>query len=221
MVRAAVRISASSSSWTRRLRPRARAPTRRRRSSSGSSSCARRWRMTRSLPRHLADLASGTTFERGSEVPPASAAHAQKIRDPDTAKTPPRAVVFIIRPPSRRLSRNRDHSGGTLHKLARLTPPRASSSTPTRRLPSSHTNPCGAAIGANIAEVRARARRRSGVGTGIIGLNRAIDLACAEATLHAPDAVIAPAVDEAPGRCSRRRLTCAWLSPISPASRKD
>src|SRR4029077_8438268 len=63
-----------------------------------------------------------------------------------------------------------------------------------------HTNPCGAAIGASIAEAYVRARDADPVSAfgGIIGLNRPIDLACAEAIASTRvDAVIAPAVDEA------------------------
>ena len=63
-----------------------------------------------------------------------------------------------------------------------------------------HTNPCGAAIGASIAEAYVRARDADPLSAfgGIVGLNRPIDLAVAEAIASTRiDAVIAPAVDEA------------------------
>jgi phosphoribosylaminoimidazolecarboxamide formyltransferase/IMP cyclohydrolase len=60
-----------------------------------------------------------------------------------------------------------------------------------------HTNPCGAAIGPSIAEAYIRARDADPVSAfgGIIGLNRPIDLAAADAIASTRiDAVIAPAV---------------------------
>ncbi len=63
-----------------------------------------------------------------------------------------------------------------------------------------HTNPCGAAIGTSIADAYVRARQADPVSAfgGIIGLNRPIDVAAAEAIASTRiDAVVAPAVDEA------------------------
>ena len=63
-----------------------------------------------------------------------------------------------------------------------------------------HTNPCGAAIGASIADAYVRARDADPVSAfgGIIGLNRPIDVAAAEAIASTRiDAVIAPAIDDA------------------------
>jgi phosphoribosylaminoimidazolecarboxamide formyltransferase/IMP cyclohydrolase len=63
-----------------------------------------------------------------------------------------------------------------------------------------HTNPCGAAIGDSAADAYVRARQADPVAAfgGIVGLNRAIDVAAAEAIAATRiDAVIAPAVDEA------------------------
>src|SRR6185437_573908 len=63
-----------------------------------------------------------------------------------------------------------------------------------------HTNPCGSAIGSSIADAYVRARDADPVSAvgGIVGLNRPIDAACAEAIASTKiDAVIAPAVDEA------------------------
>jgi len=63
-----------------------------------------------------------------------------------------------------------------------------------------HTNPCGAAVGASIAEAYVRAREADPVSAfgGIVGLNRPIDVPAAEAIASTRiDAVIAPAVDEA------------------------
>ncbi len=63
-----------------------------------------------------------------------------------------------------------------------------------------HTNPCGAAIGATAAEAYVRARdadAQSAFG-GIVGLNRTLDAAAAEAIVATfIEAVVAPAVDEA------------------------
>ncbi len=62
-----------------------------------------------------------------------------------------------------------------------------------------HTNPCGAAIGTSIADAYVRAREADPVSAfgGIIGLNRPIDAAAAEAIASTRiDAVIAPAVDD-------------------------
>jgi phosphoribosylaminoimidazolecarboxamide formyltransferase/IMP cyclohydrolase len=62
-----------------------------------------------------------------------------------------------------------------------------------------HTNPCGAAIGDRAADAYERARdtdSRAAFG-GIVGLNRAIDAAAAEAIVSTfIEAVIAPAVDD-------------------------
>jgi phosphoribosylaminoimidazolecarboxamide formyltransferase/IMP cyclohydrolase len=63
-----------------------------------------------------------------------------------------------------------------------------------------HTNPCGAAIGSSPADAYVRARDADSLSAfgGIVALNRAIDLAVAEAIASTRiDAVIAPAVDDA------------------------
>jgi phosphoribosylaminoimidazolecarboxamide formyltransferase/IMP cyclohydrolase len=63
-----------------------------------------------------------------------------------------------------------------------------------------HTNPCGAATGSTPAEAYVRARDADALAAfgGIVGLNRPIDVATAEAiTSTFIEAVIAPAVDEA------------------------
>ena len=63
-----------------------------------------------------------------------------------------------------------------------------------------HTNPCGAAIGNSSADAYVRAREADPLSAfgGIVALNRAIDLAAAEAIASTRiDAIIAPAVDEA------------------------
>ena len=63
-----------------------------------------------------------------------------------------------------------------------------------------HTNPCGAAIGSSIAEAYVHARDADPMSAfgGIVGLNRPIDVAAAEAIASTRiDAVVAPAVDEA------------------------
>jgi len=63
-----------------------------------------------------------------------------------------------------------------------------------------HTNPCGAAIGASAADAYVRARDADPLSAfgGIVGLNRPVDAAAAEAIVSTfIEAVIAPAVDEA------------------------
>ena len=63
-----------------------------------------------------------------------------------------------------------------------------------------HTNPCGAATGATIAEAYVRAREADALAAfgGIIGLNRPVDADTARAIVSTfIEAVIAPAVDEA------------------------
>jgi phosphoribosylaminoimidazolecarboxamide formyltransferase/IMP cyclohydrolase len=63
-----------------------------------------------------------------------------------------------------------------------------------------HTNPCGAATGATISEAYVRAREADPLAAfgGIVGLNRSIDVATAEAIVTTfIEAVVAPAVDAA------------------------
>ncbi|HWF84130.1 MAG TPA: bifunctional phosphoribosylaminoimidazolecarboxamide formyltransferase/IMP cyclohydrolase, partial [Vicinamibacterales bacterium] len=62
-----------------------------------------------------------------------------------------------------------------------------------------HTNPCGAATGASIAEAYVRARDADSLAAfgGIVALNRPIDVAAAEAIVSTfIEAVIVPSVDE-------------------------
>ncbi len=62
-----------------------------------------------------------------------------------------------------------------------------------------HTNPCGAATGASIADAYVRARDADSLAAfgGIVALNRPIDVAAAEAIVSTfIEAVIAPSVDE-------------------------
>jgi phosphoribosylaminoimidazolecarboxamide formyltransferase/IMP cyclohydrolase len=63
-----------------------------------------------------------------------------------------------------------------------------------------HTNPCGAAIGSSAADAYVRARDADALSAfgGIVGLNRPLDTAVAEAIVSTfIEAVIAPSVDEA------------------------
>jgi phosphoribosylaminoimidazolecarboxamide formyltransferase/IMP cyclohydrolase len=63
-----------------------------------------------------------------------------------------------------------------------------------------HTNPCGAATGTSAADAYQRARDADSLAAygGIVGLNRPVDLAAAEAIVSTfIEAVIAPAVEEA------------------------
>jgi phosphoribosylaminoimidazolecarboxamide formyltransferase/IMP cyclohydrolase len=62
-----------------------------------------------------------------------------------------------------------------------------------------HTNPCGAAIGASVAEAYVRARDADALAAfgGIVGLNRPIDVVTARAIASTfIEAVIAPGVDD-------------------------
>jgi phosphoribosylaminoimidazolecarboxamide formyltransferase / IMP cyclohydrolase len=84
-----------------------------------------------------------------------------------------------------------------------------------------HTNPCGAAIGAAIAEAYVRARDADPLSAfgGIIGLNRPIDAAAAEAIASTRiDAVIAPSVDDAAkpilGKKTNMRVVVADFSRL-------
>jgi len=63
-----------------------------------------------------------------------------------------------------------------------------------------HTNPCGAATGASIADAYVRAREADALSAfgGIVGLNRALDVETATAIASTfIEAVVAPGVDEA------------------------
>ena len=88
-----------------------------------------------------------------------------------------------------------------------------------------HTNPCGAAVGASIAEAYVRAREADPVSAfgGVIGLNRPIDVSAAEAIASTRiDAVIAPAVEEAAkpilARKTNMRVVVADFSEASGMS---
>jgi phosphoribosylaminoimidazolecarboxamide formyltransferase/IMP cyclohydrolase len=85
-----------------------------------------------------------------------------------------------------------------------------------------HTNPCGAAIGSTIADAYVRAREADPVSAfgGIVGLNRPIDVAAAEAIASTRiDAVIAPAVDDAAkpilAKKTNMRVVIADFSDVS------
>jgi len=85
-----------------------------------------------------------------------------------------------------------------------------------------HTNPCGAATGVTIAEAYVRAREADPLAAfgGIVGLNRALDVATAEAIVSTfIEAVIAPSVaDEARAVLSRKanmRIVAADLGDLA------
>jgi phosphoribosylaminoimidazolecarboxamide formyltransferase/IMP cyclohydrolase len=86
-----------------------------------------------------------------------------------------------------------------------------------------HTNPCGAAIGHTIAEAYVRAREADPVSAfgGIIGLNRPIDVAAAEAIASTRiDAVIAPAVlDAAKAVLAKKTNMRVVVADLSKAAR--
>jgi phosphoribosylaminoimidazolecarboxamide formyltransferase/IMP cyclohydrolase len=84
-----------------------------------------------------------------------------------------------------------------------------------------HTNPCGAATGASAADAYVRARDADGLAAygGIVGLNRPIDVAVAEAIVSTfIEAVIAPAIEpEASGVLARKttmRVVVADLASL-------
>ncbi len=86
-----------------------------------------------------------------------------------------------------------------------------------------HTNPCGAATGAALAEAYIRARDADSLAAfgGIVGLNRSIDVATAEAiTSTFIEAVIAPGVDEAARPVLAKRTNMrVVLADLDAASR--
>src|SRR5262245_51574310 len=77
-----------------------------------------------------------------------------------------------------------------------------------------HTNPCGAAIGASTTEAYTRARDADSVAAygGIVAVNRAIDVAAAQAIASTfIEAVITPSVDEAARPLLARRVNMRVL----------
>jgi phosphoribosylaminoimidazolecarboxamide formyltransferase/IMP cyclohydrolase len=91
-----------------------------------------------------------------------------------------------------------------------------------------HTNPCGAATGSTAADAYVRARDADALAAfgGIVGLNRAIDTATAQAiTSTFIEAVIAPAVDEEARRIlgskTNMRVVVADLAPMADQSGRD
>jgi phosphoribosylaminoimidazolecarboxamide formyltransferase/IMP cyclohydrolase len=85
-----------------------------------------------------------------------------------------------------------------------------------------HTNPCGAATGSTAADAYVRARDADALAAfgGIVGLNRAIDAAAAQAIVSTfIEAVIAPAVDEEARRIlaskANMRVVVADLAPMA------
>jgi phosphoribosylaminoimidazolecarboxamide formyltransferase/IMP cyclohydrolase len=86
-----------------------------------------------------------------------------------------------------------------------------------------HTNPCGAARGSTLVEAYVRAREADPVSAfgGIVGLNRPIDLAAAEAIASTRiDAVVAPAVDDAAkavlAKKTNMRVVVADFADVAP-----
>ena len=88
-----------------------------------------------------------------------------------------------------------------------------------------HTNPCGVATGATLADAYVRAREADPLSAfgGIVGLNRPLDAETARAlTATFIEAVIAPGdCRRGAGRSWRRRRTCAWSRRISRRSRRS
>jgi phosphoribosylaminoimidazolecarboxamide formyltransferase/IMP cyclohydrolase len=92
-----------------------------------------------------------------------------------------------------------------------------------------HTNPCGAATGASIAEAYTRARDADTLAAfgGIVGLNRPVDEATARAIVSTfIEAVVAPAVDEAARailatKANMRVVRAATDATAAVASRRE
>ena len=95
-----------------------------------------------------------------------------------------------------------------------------------------HTNPCGVAIGATAAEAYERAREADALSAfgGIVGLNRAIDVATATAlTATFIEAVIAPGVDDdaRPVLAAKTNMrvviadTAGFRDPSTPAAARE
>ncbi len=88
-----------------------------------------------------------------------------------------------------------------------------------------HTNPCGVATGASVAEAYVRAREADALSAfgGIVGLNRPLDVETARAiTSTFIEAVVAPAVDEEArvmlGAKSKMRVVTADFAALDAAS---
>src|SRR5262249_60140058 len=84
-----------------------------------------------------------------------------------------------------------------------------------------HTNPCGAATGASAADAYVRARDADALAAygGIVGLNRTLDVAAAEAIASTfIEAIVAPAVDAAAiavlARKPKMRVVTASFDPL-------
>jgi len=91
-----------------------------------------------------------------------------------------------------------------------------------------HTNPCGAATGANAADAYVRAREADALSAfgGIVALNRAIDLDAARAIVSTRiDAVIAPSVDDVAravlAQKSQMRVVTADFSQLAGANDRE
>ena len=143
-----------------------------------------------------------------------------------TAKTrinPPRGMRSI-RPPASALRRSCKARSCRSPISSISTPPPASSSSSTSRPPSviKHTNPCGVATGASIADAYVRAREADSLAAfgGIIGLNRTLDEETARAIVSTfIEAVVAPERRRRGAADSRRRKpTCASSWPTSARS---
>jgi phosphoribosylaminoimidazolecarboxamide formyltransferase/IMP cyclohydrolase len=154
----------------------------------------------------------GTTFERGQAelLPSYATLMLEKIRDLRYGENPHQAaawygtsgVVQAFRPAgfgAAQIIQGRELSYTNLLDLDSAARIVLEFGEPAAAV-IKHTNPCGAATGHSIADAYVRARDADPVSAfgGIIGLNRPIDLAAAEAIASTRiDAVIAPAVDAA------------------------
>jgi len=91
-----------------------------------------------------------------------------------------------------------------------------------------HTNPCGAATGSTAAEAYVRARDADALAAfgGIVGLNRPVDVATAQAIVTTfIEAVIAPAIDEEARKIlaskGNMRVVTADMTQVAKDSRRE
>jgi len=140
----------------------------------------------------------------GSFAPNELAVHAHKLRDLRYGENPHQpAAWYAIDPPSGlgapAILQGKELSFTNLLDLDAAARIVLEFSEPAAAV-IKHTNPCGVATGATIAEAYVRAREADALAAfgGIIGLNRAIDVDTATAIVSTfIEAVVAPSVDEA------------------------
>ena len=148
----------------------------------------------------------GTAFERGvgDLFPPQALWTLEKIRDLRYGENPHQRAAWYGTSPMSGFGRTSMIQGKELSYTNLLDLDAAARIVLEFDEPAAavikHTNPCGAAIGSSIADAYVRARDADSLSAfgGIVGLNRPIDVAAAEAIASTRiDAVIAPSVEAA------------------------